>query len=807
MLADFRFVLRSLIKSPRFLGAAVAALALGIGANTAIFSVVYGVLLRPLPFPRPDRLVFVQESSLRRKGTSPTSPATFRDWSEQQHVFESIAAAEAWGASLTGSGRAEEISGLRVSPALLTVLQTAPALGRGFTADDQQVVLLSNSLWQRRFGGNRSVVGSYLTLNGAAYRVVGVMPAAFHFPPFWAEKAEVWTPLTFPPQRTTDRGGRSLRVFARLRDGVTLEQARSEMSTIANRLQLAFPESYGTDAGARVMPLAEVTVAKVKPALLVLLGAVMFLLLIACANVANLLLARASGRQKEIALRLALGAARWRLVRQLLAESLTLSALGGALGLALAWGAVHALAASIPDASRFTLPRYQELGIGAVVVLFTFGVCAATGVVFGLAPVWQFRRLDLHATLKEGGRGSSTRSRTPLRSLLVVGEVAVSLMLLAGAGLMVRSMARLTSIDAGFDPHNVLTMRVVLTGPSYRQPEQRVRMYRQLLDRVATLPGVESASGINHLPLAGDLWTFSFTVEGHPAASPAEVPGAAFRVVMPGYFHALSIPLLNGRDVTERDDADAPRVVVINRTMAQRNWPGENAVGKRIKLGSPQSKSPWVTVAGVVKDVELSDWGAPAINEFYFPYRQNPEDIQKYITVVAKTAGDPGSVAGAIEREIWTLDRDLPVEDVASMKQVVERAVWQPRSSTKLLAGFAGLALLLAAIGIYGVVSYGVGQRRHEFGIRMALGARPSNVLRSVVAEGAMLAGAGTVLGLIGALALTRYLQSMLYQVSATDPVVLASSAAILAVIALAAAFLPARRATNVDPMVALREE
>jgi predicted permease len=807
MLADFRFALRSLIKSPRFLGAAVAALALGIGANSAIFSVVYGVLLRPLPFSRPDRLVFVQESSTRRQGTSPIGPATFRDWREQQHVFESIAAAEAWGASLTGSGRPEELAGLRVSPSLLTVLKAAPALGRGFTEDDQQVVLLSNSLWQRRFGGNASAVGRFLTLNGAAYRVVGVMPAGFHFPPFWAEKAEVWTPLVFSPAHINDRGFRSLRVFARLRDGVTLEQARSEMNTIASRLQQAFPESYGVDSGARVVPLAEVTVAKVKPVLLVLLGAVMFLLLIACANVANLLLARASGRQKEIALRLALGAGRWRLVRQLLAESLTLSALGGALGLALAWGAVHALAASIPEASRFTLPRYQELGIGAVVVLFTFSVCAATGVVFGLAPVWQFRRLDLHATLKEGGRGSSVRSRTPLRSLLVVGEVAVSLMLLAGAGLMVRSMARLTSIDAGFDPHNVLTMRVVLTGPPYRQLEQRTRVYRQLLDRVAAVPGVESASAINHLPLAGDLWTFSFTAEGHPAPSPADVPTAAFRVVMPRYFRTMGIPLLGGRDVTERDDADAPRVVLINRTMAQRYWPGENAVGKRIKLGGPQSKSPWVTVAGVAKDAEESDWGATTINEFYFPYRQSPDDIQKYITVVAKTGGDPAAVAAAVERAVWALDRDLPVEDVASMQQVVERAVWQPRSSTKLLAGFAGLALLLAGIGIYGVVSYGVSQRRHEFGIRMALGARPANVLRSVVGEGAVLAGAGTVLGLIGALALTRYLGSMLYQVSATDPVVLGSAAAVLAVIAVAAAFVPARRATNVDPMVALREE
>ncbi len=806
MLADFRYAFRTLRQSPRFSAAAVVALALGIGANSAMFSVVYGVLLRPLPFPQPDRLVFVQEASLRHEGTSPTSPATLRDWREQQHVFESMAAAELWGASLTGSGRPEEVSGLRVSSSLLSVLRVSPALGRGFQDDEEQTVVLSHALWERRFGGNRAAIGRDVILNGASYRVIGVMPAGFRFPPFWAEKAELWVPLRFAADRANDRGSRSLRVFARLRDGVTLGQAQAEMSTIASRLQHAFPESYGTDAGARVLSLAEVTVGRVKPALLVLLGAVTFLLLLACANVANLLLARASGRQKEMALRLALGAPRWRLVRQLLAESLTLSAAGGAVGLMLAWAAVHALAAAIPDASRFTLPRYQELGIGTVVILFTFGVCAVTGVLFGLAPALQFSRLDLQGTLKEGGRGASHRTRTIPRSLLVVGEVAVSLMLLAGAGLMARSMARLGAVDAGFDPRHVLTMRVVLSGPAYAAPEKRTRFYRQAIEQVAAVPGVESAAGINHLPLAGDLWTFSFTVEGRPAPKLADVPGAAFRVATPGYFQTMGVPLLRGRDVSERDDSGAPLVVVINRTMAQRYWPGEDAVGKRIRLGGPNSKSPWITVVGVIKDVEQAEWGAAAGNEFYFPYRQNPEDIQKYITVVARAAGDPAAMAGAIEKGIRSLDQDALVADVATMRQVVERAVWQPRSSTRLFAGFAALALVLAAIGIYGVISYGVSQRRQEIGIRMALGARPADVLGAVLGEGALLAAAGTALGLAGALALTRYLASLLYEVSATDPAVLAASAGILVVIAMGAAFLPARRATRVDPVIALRE-
>jgi putative ABC transport system permease protein len=811
LLSDLRYGIRTLLKSPRFSIIAILALAIGIGANTAMFSVVYNVLLRPLPYPRSDRLVFVQETSLRRGGIDPTAPATYFDWRDQQHSFASIAAAEAWGASLTGSGRPEEVSGLHVSPELLTVLQAAPMLGRGFLPDDAtkeagRVVLLSHALWQRRFGGDPSVIDRSITLNGAGYRVIGVMPPGFHFPPFWQEKAELWAPLVFPPERLASRSSRSLRVFARLKDGVGMERASAEMSTIARRLELAWPQS-SADRGVIVMPLTEAVVGKTRTALLVLLGAVTFLLLIACANVANLLLARASGRQKEIALRLALGAGRWRLVRQLLAESLLLAAAAGALGVLLSWWAIHALAAGIPEASRFTLPRYQEVGIGGVVLLFTLGISAATSILFGLAPALQFSRPNLHATLKDGGRGNSRQSRTALRKLLVAGEVAVSLMLLAGAGLMVRSLSRLGAVDPGFDPRNVLTMRVVLTGSPYAAPERRNAFCRQVLDRVASVPGVESASGINHLPLAGDLWTLAFTVEGRPAPPPSDVPGAAFRVVFPGYFGTMRIPILRGRDFTHRDDAAAPRVVAINESMARRYWPGEDATGKRIHLGGADSGEPWLTVAAVVKDAEQRDWGAAADNEFYFPYGQNPDDFQRYLTLVVRTAGDPLALAGAVQQQVWALDRDLPIPDVLSMRQVVDRAVWQPRFSTSILAGFAVLALLLAAVGIYGVISYSVSQRRNEIGIRMALGARPADVLRAVLGEAAALAGAGAAAGLCAALLLTRYLKSLLYEVSATDPMVLLTAAGILTAIALAAAWLPAHRATQIDPIAALRQD
>ncbi len=793
MLSDLRFALRTLRRSPRFSAIAILVLALGMGANTAMFSVVYNVLLRPLNYPQPGQLVFVQESSLRSGGIHPTAPATYADWRDQQTVFQAIAAAEVWGATLTGGGRPEELGGLRVSTSLLSVLRVAPMLGRGFAEGDERVVLLSYPLWQRRFAGDAAVIGTDLTLNGASYRVIGVMPPDFRFPPFWAVKAELWIPLVFTPAQQHSRDGRSLRVFARLRDGVTMERAAAEMSTIASRIADAYPDT-NKGVGARVIPLAEQVVGPVRRALVILLGAVVFLLLIACANVANLLLARAIGRRKEIAVRLAVGAQRWHLVRQLLVESLVLSFAGGVLGVLLAWWSIHALSASIAEASRFVLPRYQEIGLGAAVLAFTFVASAASGVLFALVPALESSRQDLHTGLKP--------SRSRARGVLVVGEIAVSVVLLAGAGLMLRSFARLGAVDPGFDPRDVLTMRVVLTGSPHAVVAQRTLFYERVLDRVQTVPGVISASGINHLPLAGDLWTLSFTVDGRPLPPPSERPGAAFRVVFPGYFATMRIPVLRGRDFTARDDAGAPRVTVINQTMARRYWPGEDPVGRRIRFGGEQP----FTVIGVVQDVEQRDWGAAADNEFYFNQPQNPEDIQSYLTIVARTAGNPLALAEAVRSSVWTLDRDLPVTDVWSMRQVVDRAVWQPRFSTTLLGAFAALAVVLAAIGIYGVISFEVSRRTHEIGIRIAIGASPSDVMRSVLREGVVLAAWGTTIGAVGALLLTRYLQDLLYGISATDPFVLGSAALGLGVVALGAVWMPARRATRVDPSVALRD-
>jgi putative ABC transport system permease protein len=800
MLPELRYALRSLLKTPRFSLSAILVLALGIGATTAMFSVVYHVCLRPLPYPQPGQIVFVQETSLRSGGMSATAAATYNDWRTQQDVFQSMAAAEAWGASLTGDGRPEEIAGLRVSASLLDVLRSSPLIGRGFTPEDEReqserVVLLSHRLWQRRFGGDASALGRSLRLNGTPHRVIGIMPPDFRFPPFWAMKAELWVPLMISPQRAADRGGRSLRVFARLKDGVTLDRANAAMGAIASRIERQFPETH-QGRGARAMLLDEVVAGPVRQGLVALLGAVAFLLLIACANIANLLLGRASGRRKEIAIRLALGASRGRIVRQLAVESLALSIAGGAAGVGLAAVLLAALQSSVAEASRFTLPRLHEVSLGGAVLLFAFCVSCITGVLFGLVPAFQFSRPDLRGALKPG--------RAPLRSLLVAGEIAVSLMLLAGAGLMVRSFSRLGAVDAGFNPDRVLTMRLILTGSAHAAPDRRVPFYRETLDRISAIPGVESASGVNHLPLAGDLWTFRFLVEGRATPSPSETPGAAFRVAFPGYFRTMRIPLVRGREFTAHDDADAERVVIVNETLARRYWPNEDPIGKRLRLGPD---TPWYAIAGVVKDVEQRDWGATRGNEFYFPGAQNPSDIQSYLTVVVRAAGDPAALSPAIQAAVASLDRDLPIADVTTMQQVVDRALWQPRFSTTLLAAFAGLALALAAVGIYGVMSYDVGRRTPEIGIRMALGARPADVLRSVLAQGAKLTLVGSLVGVAGALILTRYLRTLLYGVSPNDPLVLAGAAALLAAVAMLAVWLPARRATRIDPLLALRSE
>jgi len=813
---DLRYGARMLLKNPGFTLIAVLTLALGIGANTAIFSVVNGVLLRPLPYHEPEQIV-----TLLHNGRQPVSPANFLDFQANSQSFTQMAAAEAWGATLTVADRAEAVSGLRMGEGLFALLGEQPLVGRALQAEDYQpgkdrVLVLSHKLWQRAFGGDPKIIGRQLTLSGESYTVVGVMPAQFQFPPFWATRAEMWTPLDLRP-RATNRHGSSLRVFARLKPGVTLQEAQSEVDVMNKQLALAYPKA-NTGLNILVDPLNEKVVGNVRLALLVLSGAVGFVLLIACANVACLLLARAAARQKEAAVRVALGASRWRIIRQLLTESLLLSLGGAAVGILLAvWGVDWLTTLLAGNSSSFSvrLPRLGEIKIDAMALGFTLAISFVTSLLFGLAPALAASKPDLNQTLKESGRGAAG-GRRRLRETLVVAELALALVTLIGAGLLMSSFLKLQAVDAGFNPRNLLTMTVSLAGASQYVGPAREAFYRQLEDRLRALPGVESASAINHLPLAGDTWGTPLTIEGRPLPPPGQEIGVTFRVSRPGYFRTMGIPLRGGRDFTERDTFDAPGVVIINETLARRHWPSEDPIGKRVTLDDPRDNTratQWLTVVGVVKDVKQMSWTDAPSNEIYLPFQQSrgfyagTSGQFAPMTLVVRTAVEPQSLAAAAREAVRALDRNLPVSNVVSMEQVIADALWQPRFNLQLIGLFAGLALALAAVGLYGVMSYSVAQRTHEVGLRMALGAQASDVLKLVVGQGMKLALLGVALGLFASVALTRLMEKLLFEVSATDVMTFAVIAGLLTLVALLACWVPARRATKVDPMIALRHD
>ncbi len=803
---DLRYAGRGFQRNPVFTAVAIITLALGIGANTAIFSVVNAVLLRPLPYKDADRLVVILHY-----GDGPVAPANFIDWRRQNHVFQRMGAAEYWTPNLTGVDRPERLRALHVTADVLPLLGVQPLLGRVFLPEEDQrgrehEIILSFRVWRRRFGGDAKIIGQSITLDGKKYTVIGVMPRSFKFAPFWATKAELWAPLSLT-DRAADRDGNSLRVFARLKPGVTLEQARAEMATITGRLEKQYP---GTNHDYTVLPLKEKVVGDIRPALLVLLGAVGFVLLIACANVAHMLLARAAARQKEVAVRTALGAGRSRIIRQFLTESLLLTILGAGAGLLLAAWGIRFLVALSPAG----IPRVETISLDSHVLLFMLVVSVFAGLAFGLVPALQASAVNLNDSLKEGGRGATEGiHRNRLRSLLVASEFALALILLVGAGLMIRSFFALEAIDPGFNPHNVLSMVVNITGSKAGQPSRRAVFYQQLLEQVRGLPGVRSVSAINHLPLAGDLWTKPMLIEGKPVPRPGEAPEAVYRVVLPGYFSTMNIPMLRGRDVTESDNLGSPPVVVVNEALAHQFWPGENPIGKRLTLGDTLENPRWLTVAGVVKNAKQEDWAAPPYIEMYLPYLQSHDYLEDphshfaYLTLVVRTKGDPASLAPAIESKVWALDKNVTVSEVQTMDQVVTDSTAQPRFYLVLLGAFAAVALTLAAVGIYGVMSYSISRRTHEIGIRMALGAKESDVLKLVTGQGMILALIGAAAGLVGALLLTRLMSSLLYGVKPTDPLTFIVVSIVLIVVALLASYIPARRATKVDPMVVLRHE
>jgi putative ABC transport system permease protein len=757
-----------------------------------------------LPYKDPEGLVMVWEDGTTYGYPRDTpAAANFLDWRDQSTVFEGMAAMADESFNLTGAGDPERLEGRRVSTNLFSLLGVEPQIGRTFTnAEDQvgshRVVILSYALWQRRFGGDNNIAGKPVNLNGEPYIVVGVMPQRFQFP---SSDNDLWTPIAFTAEEAANRNRHYLQVVARLKPGTTLEQAQTEMNTIATRLQQQYPES-NADLGAAITSLHEHTVGDIRPALLILLGAVGLVLLIACANVANLLLARAAVRQKEIAVRVALGARRWRLIRQFLTESVLLATVGGVVGLGIAYGGLVLLRAFIPE----NISQAKQVSIDPKVLGFTFLVSTITGLIFGLAPALQAARFNQTETLKEGGRDSATGSSGKrIRGLLVMSEVAVSLVLLIGAGLLINSFLRLRNVDPGFRADNLLTMRIVLPDPKYAELAQRSAFYSELLQRVEAIAGVKSAAITTNLPLYRQGNSIGVIIEGQPPLPPGQDNIVVTRMISPKYFETMSIPLLSGRAFTDQDTATTPRVVVISETMARRYWPGEDPIGKRIGTGRIQRPEEWTQVVGVVKDVRQFELAADPKPQMYLPYRQRGFFDAR--DLVVKTDVDPASLAATVRKTVWEIDKDQPVSNIRTMEEILLDSIARQRFSMLLLAIFAAVALTLAAVGIYGVMSYSVAQRTHEIGIRMALGAQTGAVLKLAVGYGLKLVIAGVAIGLIAAFALTRVMSTLLYGVTATDPATFALISLLLVCVAALASYIPARRATKVDPIIALRYE
>jgi predicted permease len=824
MLADFwqdlRYGVRMMLKNPGFTLIAVLTLGLGMGANTAIFSVVNGVLLRPLAYQEPERIV-----TLLQGGRSPVSPANYLDLRANAKSFTQISAAEAWGGALSGGDRPEMISGLRMGQGMFELLGIPPMLGRTFQSDDYQsgkdhVLVLSHKLWRRVFNGDPQIVGRQLQLSGESYTVVGVMPPTFQFPPFWSTRAEMWGPLELSP-RATNRRGSSLRIFGRLKPGVDRVAAQSEISALSKQLEQAYPDA-NTGMNLRVDPLNEKVVGDVRPALLMLSATVAFVLLIACANVACLLLARATARQKETAVRLALGANRGRILRQLLTESLLLSSFGAVLGFFLAvWGVSWITTSLAGDSSSFSarLPRLSEIGLDATALVFTFGVSLVTGILFGLAPALAASKTDLNQVLKESGRGLMG-GRMRLRETLVVAELALALVCLIGAGLLIRSFWKLQSVDPGFNSRNLMAMNVSLAGASQYVGPAREAFYREAISQISALPGVESASAVNHLPLAGDRWSTPLVIEGRPLPPPGQDESTVFRVIRPGYFQTMGVPLRSGREFTDRDAPDSPGVIIVNETLAHRYWPGENPIGKRVTLDDPRvpvtpnTPGPqWATIVGVVKDLKQDSWMDAPSNEVFLPFQQSRSFYSSIsgpftsMTFVMRSSVEPQSLLSSAQAAIRGLDRSLPVSNITTMEQVVADALWQQRFNLQLLWMFSGLALTLAAVGLYGVMSFSIAHRTQEVGVRMALGARRRDVMALVLGQGMKLAVFGISIGLAGAAAITHLISQLLFGVGATDLTTFAVIPVLLAFVSLLACWVPAMRATRVDPVVALRSE
>jgi len=806
LLQDVRYALRQLRKNPGFTAVAVITLALGIGANTTMFTSVNAMLLRPFPFPHLDRIVSVWESVPKQNDyRMNVAPGNFRDWTEQAKGFEQLAAVQGWDANLTGGSVAQHVEGFRVSSGFFPLLGMPMQLGRSigsadFQSDAAPVVVVKYSFWQQHLGSDPGIVGSQLLLNGEKFAVAGVTSPEFDFPP----GTQVWTPLNLNDAQKADRENHSLIVFGRLGEGVSMARAEANLQAIATRLAQEYPNTNGSHE-VSLRDMVDDLSGGSKQFVLVLMGAAAFVLLLCCANVANLQLARAFARQKEIALRTALGATRWHIGRQLLVESTVLALLGGGGALLLAsWGNAL-MRRNLPAFIVEHVAGLKHLQVDGRVFLFTLAIAVVTGVITGLAPAWHLARPSLNDTLKEGGRSSSLSvSRHRLRRLLVVSEVALSLVLLVGAGTMVKGFQTLVATDMGFDRSHVLTFHVALPEQKYRDKDRVRGYYDRVLREIATLPGVETAASVTSLP-SGWTWNWvEFAAEGKPLATPGQTPSAISQIVTPGFFSALRVPLRKGRLLSEQDTAEAPPVAVISATMAQQNWPDQDPLGKHIQMGRPAAAGPMRTIVGIVGDVKPDPLERDPAPTVYIPLAQQPESTSSF---VVRTSGDPLALASSITTQLRSVDPEQPAYDVRSLEQVVSDGLSGIEVSAHMMLVFGFSALTLAAAGIFAVMAYSVRQRTHEIGVRIALGARRVDVLRLVVGFAMRMAGVGLVIGLSLATLLTRALSSALFGVVQTDVVTFALLTFLLAAVAAMAAYIPARWAMKVDPMVALRYE
>jgi len=816
---DFRYAIRMLAKSPGFTVAAILSLAIGIGANTSIFSIINALLLRPLPYQDAGRLVILWNRSPGLNITEDWfSTAQYYDIKNGHHGFEQVAIAIGGNYNLTSRGEPERVGTIRVSSSLLPMLGQAAALGRVFAPDEDSpgkpaTALLSYGMWLRHFGADPKMIGQSVTLNGVPYEVVGIMPRAFSLPREvlptldGAEQADILLPLPMPLDAAQNRDHEDYNIMGKLKPGVSVAQAQAEMDTITARLRHDYPQTYPPNGGLTfgIVPLLEQVVGDVRPNLFVLLGAVGCVLIIACANVANLLLARAVARQKEIAIRTAMGASRSRIVRQVLTESVLLSLSGGVVGVLLAFWSLHWIHVFGPK----SVPRINDIGIDRVALVFTFVLSLLSGAVFGLVPALRVSRLDLHGTLKDANRGTAGASAVwgrghNLRRMLVISELALCVMLLIGAGLLIRSFARLQSVSPGFNPNNVLTLELTMSGPRYKDPQVVVATYRQLWNRLEGLPSVTASGAVTALPLSQMFAWGPITVEGRIPPPGENFINADQRVVSGHYFEAMQIPLRSGRFFNEQDTFTSPKVVVIDEYMAQQLWPNQDPIGRRIHFGGITDKNPWETVVGIVGRVKQYTLDSDSRIAFYLPQTQYPA---RAMNVVLRSGADPAALASAVKQQIHELDNDLPLYNVRTMNQRLDESLAQRRFAMLLLALFAFVALALAAIGTYGVMAYLVNQGTREIGIRIALGATQRAIVRLIVLKGLVLALCGVAIGVAGAFAGSRLMRSLLFGVTPSDPLTFVVISLLLTVITLLASYIPAHRAAQIDPIVSLRDE